>query len=138
MARSDSRIARAQSIARPGPSNTAKNAVAGRVEPLAAKAHQLATHDRVVAREELPPGGVPDLGGARSRADDVGEEHSRQYAIRLARRREVLEELMRFAQEDGVPLGIGPAEVVAEAFHLDPPRSVNPLCCDVGGLIARL
>src|SRR5262249_17760651 len=53
------------------------------VDLAAAEASQLAPDHGVVAVEERPPAPVTELDGAVRRADDVGEQNSRKYAVGL-------------------------------------------------------
>src|SRR5262249_10758797 len=65
------------------PVETREKAVSGRVDFSTTEADELATHDRVMTLEQITPCPVSEIGCSLARADDVGEQHRRQHAIRL-------------------------------------------------------
>ena len=60
-----------------------EEAVAGHVHLVPAEARELMPDAGVMRVEELAPAPVAELGGVRGRADDVGEEHRREDAVRF-------------------------------------------------------
>ena len=58
-----------------------KEAVAGGVALLPSESAELATHDRMMPSEKIPPGAITDLHDPLRRADDVCEHHRRQNAL---------------------------------------------------------
>src|ERR671934_399381 len=74
----------------------------------ASVARQLASHERVMALEQLAPGTVAELGGAVRGADDVGEEHRGEHAVRHLWRRlaahEALDLLRDLGREEDAPV----------------------------------
>src|SRR5262245_9269923 len=78
----------------PGPVEGREEAVARRVQLLAAEAHELAAHERVVARQQLAPRSVAELCSPFGRADDVCEHDRREHAVRRRRGREALDEVL--------------------------------------------
>src|SRR6266545_3117782 len=59
--------------------------VARGVPLLAPEARKLASHERMVPREEIAPGAVADLRGALGGADQIREEDRREHAVRHLR-----------------------------------------------------
>src|SRR5438105_9845287 len=57
--------------------------VTGRVHLTAAIALEQIADPRLPGLEEVAPFAVAEVGGARRRGDDVGEQHRRQHAIGL-------------------------------------------------------
>ncbi len=68
-------------MARAGPSNEAKEAVAGRVDLGTSEALEEGAHARVMSLDEVTPTRVAELGELLGRADDVREEHRREHAL---------------------------------------------------------
>ena len=84
--RASSPIAWAQRIARAGPVEGREEPVAGRVDLAAAEAGELAPDDLRRADRAGPATGVSPSSAARGgRADDVGEQHGREHAVRIRR-----------------------------------------------------
>ena len=65
------------------PVEAGEEAVPGDVHLAAAEERELPPDELVVAFEHLVPGAVSERGGARARADDVGEEDRGQHPFRL-------------------------------------------------------
>ena len=78
-----STAASAQRIARAGPSKLARKPSPAVSISRPRKRSSCAAHGGVVRLEQLAPAPVAELGRALGRADDVGEEHRRQHAVRL-------------------------------------------------------
>ena len=76
-------IASAQSIARLGLVKVATNLVTGGVDFTAGETLELITNDVVVVVQEIAPPSVAERGGARGRADDVGEDDGREHPVGL-------------------------------------------------------
>jgi hypothetical protein len=60
-----------------------EEAVSGCVHLRSAEADELAADELVVALEEVAPGAVAERGRLLAGADDVGEEHRGEHAVRL-------------------------------------------------------
>src|SRR5206468_3485570 len=60
-----------------------EEAIAGRVHLIAAKAAELDANSLVVVLQQLAPRAVAELGRPGRRADDVGEKHGGEHAVRL-------------------------------------------------------
>src|SRR5262249_42099406 len=88
--------------------------------------HELAADEGVVAREQLAPGRVAELRRALGRGDDVREHDRGEHPVRRGRRREALDEALRFTEQHRVVLRVGPAEPVAQALDLAPARARCP------------
>src|SRR5579862_1986734 len=58
-----------------------EEAIAGGVELLSAETGELASHDRVVLREQVAPLPVAEFGRALGGTDDVSEENGREDAV---------------------------------------------------------
>src|SRR5829696_8509571 len=77
VSRGDDRLCAAQGGGgRPGEGR--QEAVAGRLHLAAAEARELPANELVVPGEQVTPAPVPQLRGARSRVDDIGEHHGEQ------------------------------------------------------------
>ena len=63
-----------------------KNAVAGRLDLMAAKACEIAPDRGVMTVEEITPAAVAERGGLLGRADDVGKENRGEYPVDSDRR----------------------------------------------------
>ena len=75
----------AQRIARAGPSKVARKPSPAVSTSRPRKRASCAPDRRVVRLEQLAPAPVAELARALGRADDVGEEHRREHAVRLGR-----------------------------------------------------
>ena len=64
-----------------GPIECREEPVPGRVELAAMESGELATDDRVMALEQLTPGGVSEPRRELRRAHDVGEQDRREHAL---------------------------------------------------------
>ena len=87
-------------------SDRAGGTVEGREEPVTRRLDlssfepvERSTDELVVLGEELSPSGVPDLGRAVGRADDVGEEHGREHAVMSRSRAGSRDEVLDLAQQ---------------------------------------
>ncbi len=65
------------------PVETGEEAIACGVHLPAAEARELAAHDRMVVLEQLTPGAIAERGSTLTRADNVGEKHGREDALRF-------------------------------------------------------
>jgi len=63
-----------------------KNAIASRFDLMTAKACEITPGRGVMIVEQIVPAAVSRRGGLLGRADDVSEEHGREYPVNLDRR----------------------------------------------------
>src|SRR5207253_2135399 len=99
-----------------------EEAVAHRLDRATAMTLELATHQRVVALDQLPPAAVAKARGGFRGTDDVGEHHRRQHAI--DRRNVALagEELLDLVDNR---VGVARDEEVILAVELNEARSAD-------------
>src|SRR5262249_26311529 len=76
-----------------------EEAVARRVDLLAAETHQLTPDRRMMSLEERAPGRVAELTGLDRRPDEVGEEDAREHTVARDPRRRPREELLHVTEE---------------------------------------
>ena len=85
----------------PRPVEGGEEPVAGGIHLASAESVQLAADNDIVLVEHLAPAPVPELGGARRRPDDVGEEERGKDAVELAGAAGSSQELLDLV-DDGV------------------------------------
>ena len=74
-------MAWAQRMARAGPSKVARIPSPVELDPLPSMALELASADRFVVAEQLPPPAVAYRDGVLGRVHDVGEQHRREHPV---------------------------------------------------------
>src|SRR5580765_445978 len=99
-----------------------EEAVPGSVNLCSAPTRQLAPHRRLMLSKQVAPAAVAEPRGALGRADDVGEEDRRQYAIGVPDRAHAGEELLALLEHR--ILVTDPREMI-RAGELDELRTGN-------------